>query len=151
MCRFGYIEYDDIETARAAIQATNRKQFHGGRMMVSQFHQAKESTPKSRPTAPPSKTLYIGNIAFQVEDQELRDLFAPLENIVDIRVAIDRRTGQPRGFAHADFTDVASATKAREYFMDKSLRDRRLHTDFAVDNSVNKRRPFEDENKDELD
>lgn len=34
--------------------------------------------------------------------------------MLDVRVAIDRRSGQPRGFAHADFIDVDSARKAKE-------------------------------------
>jgi nucleolin len=50
---------------------------------------------------------------------------------MDVRVAIDRRTGQPRGFAHADFIDVASATKAREVLKEKTIYGRQLRVDFS--------------------
>ncbi|KAK4987894.1 hypothetical protein LTR28_001805, partial [Elasticomyces elasticus] len=61
----------------------------------------------SQPQAPgqPTKTLFIGNMSFQMSDKDLNDLFREIRNVLDVRVAIDRRTGQPRGFAHADFID----------------------------------------------
>ena len=81
---------------------------------------------------PPSKTLFIGNMAFDMSDQDLNDLFRQVKNVIDVRVAIDRRTGQPRGFAHADFIDVASAEKAMEVLQGKSIYGRRLRIDFST-------------------
>ena len=51
--------------------------------------------------------------------------------MTDVRVAIDRRTGQPRGFAHADFLDVESATKAKELLSKKELYGRWLRLDYG--------------------
>ena len=88
-----------------------------GRNIVCQFHRAKENS-RSRGRDgnfvpnPPSKTLFIGNMSFEMSDKDLNDLFRDIRNVMDVRVAIDRRTGQPRGFAHADFIDAASAAKA---------------------------------------
>lgn len=61
----------------------------------------------------------------------LTDIFRDVKNVTDVRVAIDRRTGQPRGFAHADFTDVASAESAKEALQGKSVAGRELRLDFA--------------------
>ena len=101
-----------------------------------QFHRAKSNS-KTRNTTgnyeanPPSKTLFIGNMSFEMSDKDLNDLFRDIRNVMDVRVAIDRRTGQPRGFAHADFIDVASATKAREVLKEKVIYGRQLRVDFS--------------------
>jgi RNA recognition motif-containing protein len=46
-------------------------------------------------------------------------------------VAVDRVTGFPRGFAHADFTDVESATKALEKLSGFEFNGRNLRVDYA--------------------
>lgn len=80
----------------------------------------------------PTKTLFIGNLAFEMSDADLNKLFRDVRNVIDVRVAIDRRTGQPRGFAHADFIDVESATKAFEQLTDKEIYGRKLRVDYSV-------------------
>jgi nucleolin len=80
---------------------------------------------------PPSKTLFIGNMSFDMSDKDLNDLFREVKNVVDVRVAIDRRTGQPRGFAHCDLLDVESATKAKEMLAGKEVHGRQLRVDFS--------------------
>lgn len=107
-----------------------------GRNLVVQFHRAKanantRSTGGKFEANPPSKTLFIGNMSFEMSDKDLNDLFRDIRNVLDVRVAIDRRTGQPRGFAHADFIDVASATLARETLKEKTLYGRRLRVDYS--------------------
>jgi RNA recognition motif-containing protein len=86
----------------------------------------------SRGPSEPTSTLFIGNMSFEMTDKELNELFRTVRNVIDVRVAIDRRTGQPRGFAHADFVDVESAVKAKEYLSGKEIHGRTLVTDFAA-------------------
>lgn len=71
-------------------------------------------------------------MAFDMSDRDLNNLFRDIKNVIDVRVAIDRRTGQPRGFAHADFVDVASAQKAMEALKDKEVSGRILRVDFST-------------------
>jgi nucleolin len=121
-----------------------------GRNLVVQFHRPKTNTSTNTNSRaggasggfaynPPSKTLFIGNMSFEMSDKDLNDLFRDIRNVMDVRVAIDRRTGQPRGFAHADFIDVASATKARELLQDKTIYGRQLRVDFSKSGSGNTR------------
>lgn len=88
---------------------------------------------------PPSNTLFIGNMSFEMSDKDLNDLFRDIRNVMDVRVAIDRRTGQPRGFAHADFIDVASATRAKTMLADKVIYGRQLRVDFSKSGTNNQR------------
>ena len=120
-----------------------------GRNLVVKYHQAK---PNSKTRGPggeyqansPSKTLFIGNMSFEMSDKDLNDLFRDIRNVMDVRVAIDRRTGQPRGFAHADFIDVASATRAREVLQEKVIYGRQLRVDFSKSSpSTQREKPVE--------
>ena len=117
----------------------NQSIFHGRRMAV-QFHRKREpiNVTKPRQVTQPTKTLFIGNMSFEMSDKDLNDLFREVRNVVDVRVAIDRRTGAPRGFAHADFIDVESAMKARAYLQDKEIYGRRLRVDYSVSSSITK-------------
>lgn len=80
----------------------------------------------------PSKTLFIGNLAFEMTDADLNTLFREIKNVIDVRVAIDRRTGQPRGFAHADFVDVKSAVAGMEKLQGKEVYGRPLRVDYSA-------------------
>ena len=139
MSRFGYVEFKNIEDAKTAIDNLDMQVFEG-RNLVCQFHKAKPNS-KTRGSSgnygsnPPAKTLFIGNMSFEMSDKDLNDLFRDIRNVMDVRVAIDRRTGQPRGFAHADFIDVASATKAREVLKEKVIYGRQLRVDFSKSNA----------------
>ena len=84
------------------------------------------------PTRDPTKTLYIGNMPFDMSDQDLNKMFREVKGVVDVRIAIDRRTGQPRGFAHADFVDVDSAVKAYDYLRGREAGGRKLRCDYSV-------------------
>jgi nucleolin len=132
-----------VKDAQAACENLDMQVFEG-RNLVVQFHAPKENS-RSRGDGgaivnnPPSKTLFIGNMSFEMSDKDLNDLFREIRNVMDVRVAIDRRTGQPRGFAHADFIDVASATKAKEALSDKTVYGRQLRVDFSKSGTNNQR------------
>jgi RNA recognition motif-containing protein len=93
---------------------------------------AVKKAPVERKPSEPSPTLFVGNLAYDITDKELNNLFRPLRNIRDVRVAIDRRTGQPRGFAHADFTDTQSAMEGIKRLEGKEIRGRILKVDFST-------------------
>ena len=70
-------------------------------------------------------------MSFEITDRDLSNLFRGVRNVIDVRVAIDRRTGQPRGFAHADFIDVKSAMEAMKVLAEKEIYGRKLKVDFS--------------------
>jgi RNA recognition motif-containing protein len=69
-----------------------------------------------------------------MSDSDLNKLFRDIRNVIDVRVAIDRRTGQPRGFAHADFVDVESAVKGMETLKGQEIYGRVLRVDYSLGN-----------------
>ena len=109
------------------------QQVFEGRRLVVQPAMKKKSFTKGPDGSKnqPSRTLFVGNMSFEMTDQDLNDLFREIRNVKDVRVAIDRRTGQPRGFAHADFDDVDSAVQAMKQLDGKEVYGRRLRVDYG--------------------
>ncbi|KAL9100146.1 MAG: hypothetical protein Q9163_004447 [Psora crenata] len=133
---FGYVEFANVESATKAISLYNLQNFEGRRLSV-QYSMGRSSASRSfqrnqAPMHPPTKTLFIGNMSFDMSDRDLNNLFREVKNVIDVRVAIDRRTGQPRGFAHADFTDIESAERALEDLRGKMVCGRALRVDFST-------------------
>lgn len=144
---FAYVDYQSVNDAQSAIDNLDMQVFEG-RNLVVQFHRQKANSNRGPPGAggnaqpnPPSKTLFIGNMSFEMSDKDLNDLFRDIRNVMDVRVAIDRRTGQPRGFAHADFIDVASAVRAQAVLKDKVIYGRQLRVDFSKSGTQQAREP----------
>ena len=54
--------------------------------------------------------LYVGNLPFSADEQQLRDFFGQDGRTVrEVKVITDRETGRPRGFA---FVDMGSQEEA---------------------------------------
>ncbi|KAK3059207.1 hypothetical protein LTR09_000773 [Extremus antarcticus] len=133
---FGYIEFAQQSAADQAVRELDQKVYQGRRMAV-QYHVRRERRAGPGPgrsdkaSNPPSKTLFIGNMSYQMSDRDLNDLFREIRDVLDVRVAIDRRSGQPRGFAHADFIDVNAAQRAKEHLEKKVVYGRQLRVDYS--------------------
>ena len=55
--------------------------------------------------------VYVGNLPFNVDEEQLRLLFAEGgREVLEIKIVTDRDTGRPRGFA---FVDMASQEEAQ--------------------------------------
>jgi nucleolin len=130
--RHGYIEYESVEDAQRAIEQMNQQVFEGRRMIVNFRAPVVAPRPSLRARSnEPTRTLFIGNMSYDMTDQDLNDLFRDIRNVIDVRVAIDRRTGTPKGFAHADFTDIASAEAAAGVLERKRIYGRQLRVDYS--------------------
>jgi cold-inducible RNA-binding protein len=56
--------------------------------------------------------LYVGNLAYNVSDDQLRDLFARFGTPDSVRVITDRDSGRSKGFGFVEFSDDAVARNA---------------------------------------
>ena len=61
-----------------------------------------------------SERLYVGNLAYATMEHQLRDAFAAHGEVVSAAVAIDRMSGQSRGFGFVEFTSAEEAERAME-------------------------------------
>lgn len=112
-----------------AVAGTNSSFWHGRRIQVSP--RTAKNNRNNAGSMGPTKSLYVGNIPYETTDAELNRIFRELDNVTDVRVAVDRTTGWPRGFAHADFADVESCQAAKDKLQGTTIGGRELRLDFA--------------------
>ncbi|KAI1093679.1 RNA-binding domain-containing protein [Rostrohypoxylon terebratum] len=128
---YAFVTFKDQQAADRAIEEANNSFWHGRRIFVAYKKSNAESLQKRQAPMEPTDSLYIGNIPYETSDADLNKIFRELDNVTDVRVAVDRNTGWPRGFAHADFTDVESAKAAFEKLSTLTIGDRLLRVDYA--------------------
>lgn len=58
--------------------------------------------------------IYVSNLAFNVQDEELRNLFTPFGAVSSAKVINDRDTGRSRGFGFVEMEDDNAAREAIE-------------------------------------
>jgi RNA recognition motif-containing protein len=58
------------------------------------------------------KNIYVGNLDFNVTEDELRQAFAAYGQVENVTVLKDRDTGQPRGFGFVEMANDEEAEKA---------------------------------------
>lgn len=60
-----------------------------------------------------SKKIYVGNLPFSANSDEIRELFAAHGTVINVNLISDRETGRPRGFGFVEMEDE-DATRAIE-------------------------------------
>jgi cold-inducible RNA-binding protein len=77
--------------------------------------------------------LYIGNLSYEVTQQDLEGLFAQAGTCQSAAVIIDRTTGQSRGFGFVEMSSNAEAQKAIQQFNGHDLKGRALKVNEAIE------------------
>jgi len=80
--------------------------------------------------------IYVGNLSYQAEENDLRDLFAEYGEVDNVHMVMDRETGRSRGFAFVEMKNDADGRKAMEELNGKDFQGRDL--------TVNEARPREE-------
>lgn len=78
------------------------------------------------------KKVFVGNLSWGVDEEMLTEFFEEAVGKVSfVRIATDRETGQPRGFAHVEFEDPDSVEVAVSTLNGADLDGRSLRVDHA--------------------
>ena len=77
------------------------------------------------------KNLFVGNMSFQTTESDLRALFEPFGQITRVHIAMDRETGQARGFAFVEMARDDEAAKATAALDGKEVGGRALKVNEA--------------------
>jgi len=56
--------------------------------------------------------IYVGNLAYETSEQELREAFEAYGEVQEVSVVRDRDTGRSRGFAFVEMPTSSEATSA---------------------------------------
>jgi cold-inducible RNA-binding protein len=80
--------------------------------------------------------LFVGNLSFNVTENDLQDAFAAFGTVTEANLMMDRTTNRPRGFAFVTMSSPEEAQKAIEAMNGKDMDGRAL--------TVNAARPREE-------
>jgi RNA recognition motif-containing protein len=56
--------------------------------------------------------IYVSNLSFNVQDEDLKEFFAPYGEVTSAKVINDKLSGQSRGFGFVEMSDDTAAKKA---------------------------------------
>ncbi|MEK7400311.1 MAG: RNA-binding protein [Candidatus Poribacteria bacterium] len=80
-----------------------------------------------------AKKLHVGNLKFDMTDQELEEAFAKFGAIASATIEKDRVSGRSKGFGFVEFVNDEDADKARDEMNGKGLKGRTVRIDNARD------------------
>lgn len=56
--------------------------------------------------------IYVSNLSFNVQDEDLKGFFTPYGEVSSAKVIMDKFTGKSKGFGFVEMTDNAAAKQA---------------------------------------
>ena len=80
--------------------------------------------------------IYVSNLSFDVQDQDLREFFTPYGEVTSAKIITDRETGRSRGFGFVEMSDDEASRKAIAELNDSTVDGRNI--------KVTEARPKED-------
>jgi len=73
-----------------------------------------------------SAKLFVGNLSFNITENDLQDAFAAHGTVLEANLMMDRSTGRPRGFGFVTMSTPEEAQKAIDALNGKELAGRAL-------------------------
>ncbi len=75
--------------------------------------------------------IYVGNLSFDVTEEELRREFTAFGKVDSVSIMTDKYSGQPRGFAFVEMPSASEGQAAIAALDGKVLRERTLTVNVA--------------------
>ena len=78
-----------------------------------------------------NQKLYVGNLNFEANEDQVRELFSNFGEVQDVKIVMDRFTGRSRGFAFVRFDSAEAAGKAKDALNGQPFQGKTLVIDLA--------------------
>ena len=75
--------------------------------------------------------IYVGNLSYEVTEEELRQEFAAFGEVESVSIITDRYSGRPKGFAFIEMPSVSEGQAAITGLEGKTLNERTLKVNAA--------------------
>ncbi len=76
-------------------------------------------------------TIYVGNIAYSMKEDDMKNAFAEYGNVASAKIIIDRATGRSKGYGFVEMENDAEGNAAVEALNDKEIGGRRMRVNVA--------------------
>ncbi|KAK9679660.1 RNA recognition motif [Popillia japonica] len=133
----GYVTFANMEDAQKAL-SLNGKEYKEHHIRVNIVSE-KQKPDKSR-------AIFLGNVSFAAEEEELWQLFQSCGEIESVRLVRDRRTDIGKGFGYVNFKSADSVELALQ-MGEVKLRDRVLRISLYNGKAPKKQKPQKEPNK----
>lgn len=80
-----------------------------------------------------AKKLYVGNLSYNTHDEDLREAFSKIGEVVSVNLIVDQATGRSKGFGFVEMASDEDAEKAISTMNGTTFMDRTI--------TVNEARP----------
>ena len=118
---FAYVDFSSSTALKEAL-GLSEKLFTGRRVLIkdSKSFEGRPEKPKdgvteaapSKLEKPPSKRVFVGNLAFDTTKEDLQEHFAPCGKVIDVHMATFQDSGKCKGYAWVEFEEVESGASA---------------------------------------
>ncbi len=78
-----------------------------------------------------SVQIYVGNLAYRMREDALRELFEQFGEVTDVKIIKDRLTGRSKGFGFVEMTDKEEAEKAIQKLDGSEVEGRNIRVNVA--------------------
>ena len=82
--------------------------------------------------------IYVGNLSYEVTEEELRQEFEAFGEVASVDIVIDKYSGRPRGFGFVEMASVSEGQAAITALNGKTLKERTLNVNAARPRSDNR-------------
>lgn len=142
---FGYVEFADAADAAKAYEDKKGTEIDNRPLNIdfskprTEYGQAdNKDRAKSRAqnfgdqTSPESSTLFVGNVSWSANQENMEELFGEYGQIQAIRLPTDMETGQLKGFGYVEFSSVDEAREALSGLQGAELAGRSIRLDYST-------------------
>ncbi|KAI7609354.1 hypothetical protein KC343_g12341 [Hortaea werneckii] len=125
---YGFVEYDDPQSAERAMQTLNGRRVHQQEIRVNWAYQ---STNQSKEDTSNHFHIFVGDLSNEVNDEVLLQAFSAFGSVSEARVMWDMKTGRSRGYGFVAFRDRGEAEKALSSMDGEWLGSRAIRCNWA--------------------
>ncbi|KAL1933892.1 hypothetical protein VTP01DRAFT_7982 [Rhizomucor pusillus] len=79
-----------------------------------------------------SRVVFVGNIPFELTEEQLIDIFKEVGPVQSFRLLFDRETGRPKGYGFCEYYDAETAASAVRNLNEYDIGGRQLRVDYAA-------------------
>jgi len=88
------------------------------------------------------KKLYVGNLSYNTHDEDLREAFSKIGEVLSVTLIVDQATGRSKGFGFVEMASDEDAEKAISTMNGTQFMDRTITVNEARPKTEGKRSGF---------
>ncbi len=70
--------------------------------------------------------IYVGNLSYEITDDEVKDLFSPHGEIASVSIIKDKQSGESKGFGFVEMPNQAEAEEAIKALNESEVKGRNI-------------------------